>query len=437
MFKLSTFQTRREQLMQQMGADSIGLLVAAPEIIRNGDSHYRYRQDSNFYYMTGLQEPESIAVFMPGRTEGEFVLFVRPRDPAQELWTGTRLGVEGACQTLGADQAFLMTEFPNKLAEWLLHRHRVFYPLFRESPLDAHLKQAMEHVRRAVRRGALGPSQFFDVCKLLDEMRLVKDAEEIAVLQRSMDISAAAQSEAMKACSPGMMEYEIEALLCHHFIRQGSQSVAYTPIVGGGANACVLHYNDNRQVLRDGDLLLVDAGGEFCNYASDITRTYPVNGKFTPPQRAIYELVLRVQQGCIDIIKPGLPWNHLHEKACALITEGLIELGILEGDAQVLLDRGDYKRFYPHLIGHWIGLDVHDVGSYKDEQGEWRLLEPGMLFTVEPGIYIPPQSPGVDPQWWNIGVRIEDDVLVIPEGCRVMTHKVPKTILEIEALMRI
>ncbi len=432
--QISIYTGRRQRLMSTIGQKGAGLLASAAAATRTGDSDYRYRQNSDFYYLTGLLEPESVLVLLPGRAEGEAVLFLRDRDPAVELWDGPRIGVEGACPELGVDQAFPIEDLSEQLFELLQGRDELFYPIYQNPVLDELVGDTQHRLQGLVRRGVNAPKTFSDISVFTSEMRLIKDKHEIAIMQKSADISVEAHIEAIKTCKPNQSEYEAEALLHYHFARQGSREPAYTSIVGGGNNACVLHYINNDQPLKDGDLVLVDAGGEYQLYASDITRTYPVNGKYSEPQRLVYEAVLKVQQACIKLVRPGLSWDDYNAAAIRGLTEGMVEIGLLQGDVDQLIESGDYKRFYPHMLGHWIGLDTHDVGQYKPN-GEWRKLEAGMCLTCEPGIYIPEGSEGVDEKWWGIGVRIEDDLVVTEDGCHVMTAKLPKTVEDIESLM--
>lgn len=430
----SEFKNRRQQLLNKLGNDSIAIISAAPEYLRNGDADYRYRQNSDFYYLTGFSEPEAVAIFAPGRKEGEFILFNRPRDPAAEIWTGKRTGQEGACQDYGADQAFSIHTLDEKILEIISSYHTIYYPIGREVEFDQRVIGWIKQLKAKVRAGIPTPANLKDFAKLMGQMRLIKSPAEIEVMRKACSLSAAAHCRAMEITKPGMWEYEIEATLLYEFTRQGSHSVAYNSIVGTGANACVLHYIDNNTQIKEGDLILVDAGAEYDYYAADITRCFPANGRFSAEQRAIYEIVLAAQEAVLAAIKPSIQWNHLQPIAIRKITEGLVELGILKGRVDDLIESRAYAAFYMHNIGHWLGMDVHDVGDYKIA-GEWRTLHPGMVFTVEPGIYIQPHE-NVSEKWWNIGVRIEDDVVVTAQGCDILTKEVPKQIDEIEALMR-
>jgi Xaa-Pro aminopeptidase len=421
------------EFMRRMEPDSVAIIPSAPEATRSNDTRYRYRQDSDFYYLTGFDEPEAIAVVAPAHPEHKFTLFVRPRDPEHETWEGRRAGVEGAREHYAAEAAFPVAEFREKLQELLNGARNVYYRLGVRSDLDEVLVKQLGEMRTRSRL-YVAPDSITDPGAILGEMRLVKSDAEIELMQRAADIAAEAHVEAMKAVRPGMMEYEIEALIEYHFRRSGAAAPAYGSIVGGGANATVLHYKTNEDELRDGDLLLVDAGAEFRGYASDITRTFPVNGRFSEPQRAIYEAVLDAQLKCIEMVKPGVTMEELNNLAVRILTERMVSLGLLEGEADELIDEKTYRRFFMHGIGHFLGLDVHDAGRYQLE-GKSRPLQPGVVITVEPGIYVAAESENVPDKYRGIGVRIEDDVLVTAEGHRVLTSKVPKEIGEIEKLM--
>ena len=426
------FADRRQVLLERMGADAIALLPAAAEVPRNRDVHYPYRQDSDFYYLTGFPEPEAVAVLVPG-SEQEFSLFCRERDPAMEIWHGRRAGPQGAVERYGANHALPIAEIDQRLPELLENRQRVFYSIGYNPHFDRRVMDWLNQVRAKSRSGVRAPFEFIALEHVLHELRLHKSAAEIAVMREAARISAEAHERAMRACRPGMMEYEIEAELFHTFIRHGA-GWAYPPIVGGGANACILHYTENNAPLQDGDLLLIDAAAEMDGYAADITRTFPVNGRFSPEQRILYNLVLAAQQAAIAQVRPGRHWNDMHAAAVRTITEGLVELGLLSGEINKLMEEEAYKRFYMHRTGHWLGMDVHDVGDYKLGD-DWRVFEPGIVTTVEPGLYIPTGSEGVDERWWNIAVRIEDDVLVTETGHEILSAAVPKTVDAIEALM--
>ena len=433
MFKTTEYARRRRQLMRLAGEDSILIVPAAPERIRSHDSHHPYRQSSDLLYLSGFGEPEAVLVLVPGRRAGETLLFCRERDPERETWDGRRLGPEDAVQALGLDDAYDIADIDDILPGLIEGRARVYYQFGRDQDFDLKILAWVNRVRERVRQGAHTPHEFLQLGHLLHELRLFKSREELKLMRRAATIAAEAHCAAMRAVRPGLHEYSIEAELLYHFRRHGAVP-AYESIVGAGANACVLHYRDNSAPLRDGDLLLVDAGAELHGYASDITRTYPVNGRFSPAQRAVYELVLQAQAAAIAAVRPGNHWDAPHEAAVEVLAEGMLRLGLLKGSLDKLLASGAYKRFYMHRTGHWLGLDVHDVGDYRID-GQPRLLEPGMVLTVEPGCYIAPDSRGVAARWRGIGVRIEDDVVVTASGCEVLTDGVPKAADEIEALI--
>jgi Xaa-Pro aminopeptidase len=431
---IKEYAKRRKQLLRMMDHDSIAIIPTAPVRRRNRDVEYRYRPDSDFYYLTGFAEPESVAVLVPGRDHGEYILFCRERNPDKEIWDGARAGQEGACDIYGADDSFPISDINDILPGLLENKDRVFYTMGRFPDFDQKVLGWVNSLRERSRAGVHTPAEFVSLDHLLHDMRLYKSAAELKVMKQAAEISSAAHQRAMAVCQPGMMEYEIEAELMHTFHRLGSHAPAYTPIVGAGNNSCTLHYVDNNMEMQDGDLLLIDAGAELDCYASDITRTFPVNGKFSKAQRAVYEVVLEGQQAAIEAVKPGNHWNDPHEAAVSAITEGLVTLGLLKGKPATLIKDEAYRKFYMHRTGHWLGMDVHDVGEYKVGE-EWRVLEPGMVMTVEPGIYIPAGSKGVAKKWWNIGIRIEDDVAVTRQGYKVLSDAAPKQVDEIEALV--
>jgi Xaa-Pro aminopeptidase len=432
--KAAEYQRRRRQLMRMMGPGSIAIVPAATPAVRNRDVHYRYRPDSDFYYLTGFPEPDALAVLAPGRKHGEYVLFCRERDEEKERWDGPRAGQDGAREIYGANDSFPYSDLEDILPGMLEGCDRVFYALGCHPGLDQRLAEWVNRIRCASRSGVQGPQELVALDHYLHDMRLYKSSAEVKLMRRAAAISAAAHSELMKRCRPGIMEYELEATFAYECARQGARHEAYSSIVAGGGNACVLHYIDNDVPLRDGDLVLIDAGCELGCYASDITRTFPVNGRFSEPQLQLYELVLAAQQAAIRKVKPGNHWNHPHQAAVRAITKGLVALGILDGPVNKLIKDEAYKPFYMHRTGHWLGMDVHDVGDYKVD-GAWRELEPGMVLTVEPGLYIPEGTKGVPTKWWNIGIRIEDDVLVTKDGCEVLSRGVPKAPAEIQTLM--
>lgn len=423
---------RRRQLMAAAGDGAILILPAANERVRSRDTHYPYRQDSDFWYLTGFSEPEAVLVLVPGRKHGESILFCRERDPEREGWDGPRLGPEGVVDQLGVDDAYPITDIDDILPGLLEGRRRVHYHLGRDADFDLKLIGWLNRVRAQVRHGAQPPQEFLELGHLLDEQRLFKSADEIRLMQRAADISVDAHRAAMRAARPGIHEYELQAELERVF-RQHDAEPAYASIVGAGANACVLHYRDNRARSKAGELVLVDAGAEYRGYAADITRTFPVGGRFTKEQRAIHDLVCAAQAEAMAQARPGIAYEAGHVAAVRTLSEGLLRLGLLKGGLEQVVERGDYKRFYRHKTGHWLGLDVHDVGEYRLD-GESRLLEPGMVFTIEPGLYIP-QEADIPAKWRGIGVRIEDDVLVTADGHRVLTGALERSADEVESLM--
>lgn len=428
------FQQRRQDLMNQMEPNSIAILASANSILRNGDSEYRYRQNSDMYYLTGFTEAQSVLVLIPGREQGQCLLFCQEKDPLKELWNGKLLGPEAAIAQLGMDDAFPITDIDDILPGLLEGRERVYYAMGKDEAFDHRVMEWVKVIRKKVRSGAHPPGEFLVLDHLLHEMRLIKSRAELDVMRESGQIAVRAHKRAMQVCKPGLFEYQVEAEFMHEFFRAGCRAPAYTSIVAGGANACILHYTENDQRLEAGELLLIDAGCEFEYYASDITRTFPVNGKFSPEQKAIYELVLKSQLAAIETVKPGNHWDDPHNMTVKVLTEGLVELGLLKGNTDELIESGAYKDFYMHRAGHWLGMDVHDVGDYKIE-GKWRQLEPGMVMTVEPGLYVAPDNMNVEARWRGIGVRIEDDVAVTRNGYEVLTSGLPKTVQEIESFM--
>lgn len=428
------FKQRRIRLMEQMAPESIAIIPSAQMITRNNDAEYPFRQSSDFYYLTGFNEPDAVLVLLPGRDAGETVLFCRDRDKLMEIWNGYRAGPEGAICDYGIDEAHSIAEVDNVLPQLLDGMLRIYYSIGQHDALDQQIRHWLNLIRSKARQGATAPTELVMLDHLLHEMRLFKDEDEIELMRKAGEISALGHVQAMKACKPGVMEYQLEAEILHYFAMNGCRQPAYSTIVGGGENACILHYIENSAALEDGDLVLIDAGCELDCYAGDITRTFPVNGCFSPEQKAIYELVLKAQKACIDMAKPGVLWHQVHDESVRVLTEGLIELGLLTGSLEDEISAGGYRDFYMHRIGHWLGMDVHDVGDYKID-GEWRPLEPGMVMTVEPGIYIAADNDKVDARWRGIGVRIEDDVLITDAGCEILTANVPKEVEEIEKLM--
>jgi Xaa-Pro aminopeptidase len=427
------FARRRRQLMQLMGRDTIAIIPAAPVRHRNSDVEYPYRQDSDFQYLTGFGEPESVAVLVPGREHAQYVLFVRDRDPERETWDGRRAGTEGATRQYGADDAFPITDIDEILPGLMENRTRVFYAMGTHPEFDQRVMGWLNGLRTQARHGKHPPQEFVALDYVLHDMRLTKSRAEIDVMRESARIASGAHIRAMQACRPGGTEFGIAAEILHEFRRHNADT-SYEPIVGGGANSCILHYRENDQPLKSGDLLLIDAGCEYEYYASDITRTFPVNGRFSPEQRAVYDIVLAANEAAIQKVRPGGSWNDPHEAAVQVVTQGLVKLGLLKGSVAKLTKEGAYRRFFMHRTGHWLGMDVHDVGDYKLAD-EWRVLEPGMSLTIEPGIYIPAGLKGVPRRFDNIGIRIEDDVVVTRDGVEVLTASVPKDPDAIEALM--
>jgi len=427
------FARRRRQLMRIMGRDSIAIVPAAPVRHRNSDVEYAYRQDSDFFYLTGFNEPEAVAVLVPGRPQAEYVLFVRDRDPEREIWDGYRAGTTGATREYGAQDAFPIDDIDEILPGLMENRARVYYAMGTHPEFDQRVVGWVNALRAQARNGRHPPQEMIALDHVLHDMRLYKSRTELSLMREAARIGVAAHLRAMRACRPGRMEYEIAAEIVHEFHRHHADT-SYQPIVGGGANSCILHYRENDRPLREGDLLLIDAGCEFESYASDITRTFPVNGRFTPEQRAVYDVVLEANLAAIAKVRPGNSWNEPHEAAVKVVTQGLIKLGLLKGRAAALERAGAYKRFFMHRTGHWLGMDVHDVGDYKVGD-EWRVLEPGMVLTIEPGIYISAAQRRVPRAFRNIGVRIEDDVVVTRDGAEVLTAGAPKAPEAIEALM--
>lgn len=428
------YQERRRALGAALSDDSIAIIPAAKESKRNGDTYYRFRQDSDFYYFTGHNEPDALLLITSG-PDSQSILFNRPRDAASELWTGKRLGQEGAILLLGMNEAHALSELNTVLPQYLAGKTHVYFGLNRSSFWDKVVLDAVSHIKAQSRRGLAAPQSIHSLDELIGEMRVFKSDEEIQLMRKAAQISVAAHEHAMKYCRPGLYEYELEAELNYVLNRQGCRHVAYDSIVAAGEHACILHYTDNNGLLKEGQLLLVDAGGEYQNYAADITRTYPVNGRFTRDQRALYEVVLRAQRAGVACVKPGIRWSVIQETMLGLLTEGLVELGILKGELNALIEAEAYKPFYMHSSGHWLGLDVHDAGLYKLE-GVWRTLMPRMVLTVEPGLYIAPNTEGVDERWWGMGVRIEDDILVTQDGHENLTAMLATDCDAIEALMR-
>jgi Xaa-Pro aminopeptidase len=423
------YAARRRRLAQAIG-DAVAVVPTAPERVRNRDSHFPYRFDSHFYYLTGFTEPEAVLVL----TCGKSILFCREKNLEREIWDGFRYGPDAARERFGFDQAQPIASLDQEMARLLENRHALYYPMGADAEWDARAIRWLNSVRSRVRAGIAAPERMHDVRAAIDDMRLVKDAHELELMRRAARIAATAHRRAMQRARAGSTEYQVEAELLYEFRRSGAQFPAYSPIVAGGANACVLHYVANDAVLRDGDLLLIDAGCELDGYASDLTRTFPVNGRFSAAQREVYEIVLASQRAALEQVRAGNGWNDPHDAAVKVLAQGLLELKLVAGPLEAVLEKETYKRFYMHRTGHWLGLDVHDAGDYKRE-GSWRALAPGMTLTVEPGLYIRAED-DIPERLRNIGIRIEDDVVVGEAGCEVLTAEAPKAVADIEALMR-
>ncbi len=433
---IALHRARRERVIEKMGK-GVMILATAPEVIRNRDAHFPYRYDSHFHYLTAFPEPEAVLVLIAGdadKNPPKHILFCREKDMEREIWDGFRFGPEEARDVYRFDATFAFDKLDEELPKLLENQPSLHYAIGFDAAWDARMLSWLNVVRAKGRSGVSAPATLLDARAIIDEMRLFKDAHELALMQRAADISAAGHLAVQRNCKPGMGEWEIEAELLYHFRKGGCQAPAYTSIVAGGANACVLHYIANDQPLRDGDLLLIDAAGEYQGYAADITRSFPVNGRFSAPQRDIYEIVLAAQLAAIDAVKPGNTWNTPHDTALRVLTQGLRDLKLLDGELDGLIEQEAYKPFYMHKTGHWLGRDVHDVGEYKINN-EWRALQTGMTLTVEPGLYIRP-SEEVPKAFWNIGIRIEDDVAVTENGHHVLTAAAPKSIADIEEVMR-
>jgi len=422
-----------EEFMRRMAPKSVAIIPGAHDTRRSNDTHYRFRQDSDFFYLTGFEEPDALAVIKP-EAEKKYTLFVRPRDPEREIWDGRRAGVEGAQSEFGADESFPIAEFSSKLTQFLDGADVLYYRLGMDRDLDDTIINEISRMRALNRKPIHPPQTIVDPATIVHEMRVLKSPEEIEIMQAAANIAAEAHCEAMKAARPGVHEYQIEALIEQIFRKHGASGPAYTSIVGGGPNATVLHYINNDGELHGGDLLLVDAGAEYKGYASDITRTFPINGRYTQAQRDIYDLVLKAQMACVEMVRPGVTHDQLKQHSIEVLTEGMVELGLLKGKTEELIKEKKYEKFYMHGLGHMLGIDVHDVGRYYYGK-ESRALEPGVVMTVEPGIYIAPDTKDVPDKYLGIGVRIEDDVLCTNNGPRVLTTKVPKHASEIEELM--
>jgi Xaa-Pro aminopeptidase len=442
---MKSYAARRAALIAQMHAKGGGVAIipTAPEVMRNRDADYPYRHDSYFYYLSGFTEPDAVIVLVAGKTN-QTILFCREKNLEREIWDGYRYGPEAAREAFGFDVAFPVAALDAEMPKLMADAPALFYALGSTPRLDAQVQGWLQSVRMQARAGVAAPSAVHDVHVLLDEMRLFKDAEEVAVMKRAAAISSQAHRRAMQLSRPGLREYHLEAELLHEFRRQGSQFPAYGSIVATGANACVLHYRAGDAEIRNGDLVLIDAGCELDSYASDITRTFPANGKFSGPQKTLYEIVLAAQNAAIAETRPGKRFIDGHDAAVRVLAQGMLDTGLLDknkvGALEDVIEKGAYRQFYMHRTGHWLGMDVHDVGEYRDavaagDEKPWRTLQPGMMLTVEPGIYVRPE-PGVPEQFWNIGIRIEDDALVTESGCEIITHDAPKTVADIEAVMK-
>lgn len=432
----SLFAKNRKSLLDAMPLGSLALVPAASEKTRNSDVHYPFRQDSDFYYLTGFPESDALAVLRKTEEGEEYILFSQAQNPTMAQWVGDAIGQTNAVAEYGADRAYALEEMDAEIEHLLMGCQRLYAPTLdiQEGWVEA-VHDWLNDLKKKVRSGVTCPTEWIDSNALIHERRLVKGSEEQAAMREAARISAEAHIRVMKACKPGVGENVLEAEFNHEVLSQGCKHLAYPSIVAAGVNACVLHYTDNDDVLKDGDLLLIDAGAEFNHYAADITRTYPISGQFSEAQKALYEVVLEAQEAAIAAVKPGNTWNMPHEAAVRVLTEGFLRLGLLKGDLNTLIDANAYEAFYMHRTGHWLGLDVHDVGAYK-QNGDWRCFEPGMVLTVEPGVYVR-ESAEVDSKWWNIGIRIEDDILVTENGSDNLTALVPKTVADIEALMSV
>ncbi|MFT5484515.1 MAG: Xaa-Pro aminopeptidase [Halieaceae bacterium] len=428
------FARRRRNLMAEFEPNSIAILPSASEKIRNGDVEYSFRQDSDFFYVSGFDEPDAVIVFLPGRSHGEFVIFCREREAEKELWLGEIAGPERVCANFDADDAFPIGDIDDILPGLIEGRDRLYYAMGRNTRFDKRVMAWVNGIRLQERKGAHPPGELLDLDHILHDMRLYKSAAELKLMREAASISARAHTRAMKRCQPGLMEYQLEAELVHEFLDSGCRSSAYSSIVGGGANACVMHYVENRDRLKSGDLVLIDAGCELHKYAADVTRTFPVNGRFSVEQAQLYEIVHDAWRAAVTEVRPGNHWNEPHDASVMVITAGLVELGLLQGNVDELIEQRAYQPFYMHKVGHWLGMDVHDVGDYRVGE-EWRVLEPSMVMTIEPGIYISPENTSVAKKWRGIGIRIEDDVVVTKTGCEILSDAVPRSREAIEALM--
>jgi Xaa-Pro aminopeptidase len=426
---------RVAEFMEKMEPNSVAVFAGAHDIKRNHDTDFEFRQDTDFYYLTRLNEPDCVAVLAPGHPEHQYVLFVRPRIREEEIWTGLRTGVEGAIANYGADAAYDISQLWEVAPKYLHNVEKLYYRFGNDEHFDLRMISSIKYIREKVRGGVYAPTVTIDPGVILHEMRLRKNEDDIKSLRRAIDISAEGHIAAMKHCKPGMFEYELEAIVEYVFRKSGAAGVGYPSIVGSGFNTTILHYNTNNDQIKDGDMVLIDAGAEYNLFSGDITRTFPANGRFTRPQQAIYEAVLNANKEVIKMVKPGESFMKLHERAVEVVADELLKLGLVTGGRDEVIENGSYRKFFMHRTGHWLGMDVHDVGRYK-VQDSWRTLEPGMVFTVEPGIYIAAGAEGVPEEYFNIGVRIEDDILVTETGCEVLTSKAPKEVKDVEATMK-
>jgi len=434
MVAITEYAARRQQLLHRLDAGACVLLPASVPALRNNDTEYPYRPDSNFYYLTGFSEANALLVLAPGSSHGETIFFNQASDPAAEQWTGPRAGQQGACAHFGADAAFDITQVDEILPTILADYHTIYYPVAKQREFDKKVMHWLAQLQGRVRQGKNAPTQFADVTAVIADMRLRKSAAEIALIRKAVDVTVIAHHRAMQRCRPGCYEYQLAGELQHAFYEAGCQYVAYPSIVGSGANACVLHYIANDKVCQDGELVLIDAGAEHALYAADLTRTFPVSGQFSGPQRAIYDLVLAAQKAALDVAKPGVAWHAMQDEIVSVLTDGLLDLKILSGSRDEILENKSYRQFYMHNSGHWMGLDVHDVGTYRTGDS-WRKLEANMVLTIEPGLYLSP-SDDLDEKWWNIGVRIEDDVLITPQGNEVLSAELVKEADDIMQVMQ-
>ena len=434
MISKKEYAARRKDLMSMMADNSIAVIAAAPEKVRSKDTLYPYKQSTNFSYLSGFSEPCAVMLLIPNRQQGECVLFCRDKDPLRETWDGLRLGPIEAKQALALDDAFPIDDIDDILPGLLEGKSHIYYSAGKDKAFDKQLIQWVDEVTLDKESDSEPCCEQVDLDHILAELRLIKSAAEIKLMRKAADISAEAHCRAMRFCQPGQYEYQLQAEIEHQFMTSGATGPAYTSIVGGGKNACILHYIENQSALKSGDLVLIDAGCEYQNYAADITRTFPINGKFSTAQAAIYDIVLAAQTAAINCITPGVTYDQANKATIEVITQGLVDLGILKGDVDQLIAEGAYREFYMHSVSHWLGMDVHDVGDYKINN-QWRVYEAGMLLTIEPGIYIAADNQNIDKKWRGIAVRIEDDILVTKAGREVLTDGVPKQRDQIESLM--